>query len=78
MLDQLMRQLAQGTTLSVEGLAERLNTTPALVEMMLEHLERQGLVQSVQLCQGLCEDCPFGSYCAPKEGRRLWQTKAKP
>lgn len=75
MLDRLLAELNSGQTMSVEGLASRLETTPALVEMMLEHLQRQGSIETVETCGEGCEVCPLGALCKPEKRRRLWQIK---
>lgn len=77
MLERLLAELEGEQTLSVEGLAARMETTPALIEMMLEHLQHQGLVEAVEVCQEICEDCPLGSLCSVEKRRRLWQLQSK-
>ncbi|GAB4470332.1 MAG: hypothetical protein Kow0088_03120 [Anaerolineales bacterium] len=77
MLEKLLNELECGKTLSVEGLANRLETTPALIEMMLEQLERQGRVETVAYCQAGCEECPLSALCKLEKGQRLWQVKSK-
>ncbi|PWH13764.1 MAG: hypothetical protein DDG59_13770 [Anaerolineae bacterium] len=78
MLDRLLIEMEGSQTLSVERLATRLNTTPALIQMMLEHLERQGRVEAVEFCQDGCEGCPLGALCEVEKRQRLWQLKHKP
>lgn len=75
MLERLLVELQGSLTLSVEGLAARLQTTPALVEMMLEHLARQGQVETVEFCEAGCDSCPLGSLCRAEKRQRLWQLK---
>ncbi len=77
MLERMLSELEVGRPLSVQGLAARLDTTPELIQMMLEHLQQQGLVQTVEFCEGLCEECPLGSLCASEKRQRLWQTNFK-
>lgn len=75
MLERLLFELEGSQTLSLEGLAARLQTTPALVEMMLEYLARQGRVEAVKFCEAGCEGCPLGSLCRAEKQQRLWQLK---
>lgn len=51
-------------TYRVADLARALDTTPELVEMMLEDLARQGLIWPVELsCPPSCADCPLAGHC---------------
>jgi len=75
MLERLLFVLEGSQSLSVEGLAARLETTPALVQMMLEHLARQGRVEAIGFCEAGCEGCPLGSHCGAEKRPRLWQLK---
>jgi len=45
MLDKLIEKLQAGGTYSLNDLARELQTTPALVEMMLENLSRMGYIE---------------------------------
>lgn len=76
MIERLLTELDRGQTLSVDKLATRLETTPALVEMMLEHLERQGRVERVEFCRGTCAECALGAFCQAESSQRLWQLKS--
>ncbi|MCX8061015.1 MAG: FeoC-like transcriptional regulator [Anaerolineales bacterium] len=75
MLERLLAELDRGQTLSVKKLAMQLETTPAMVEAMLEHLERLGQVETVEFCQETCAECPLGSNCAMEKRQRLWQLR---
>lgn len=78
MIERLLAEMDRGQTLSVEKLAARLETTPALIELMLEHLERQGQVELVDLCPETCPDCPLIPFCAANKRQRMWQLKQNP
>jgi len=78
MLERLLLELEGSQTLSVEGLAARLQTTPALVQLMLEHLARQGRVEALEFCEAGCEGCPLGLLCGAEKHLRLWQLKVTP
>lgn len=77
MLEQLLAEIQAGGTLEVRALAARLNTTPALVEMMLEHLARSGKIASYRRCEGACGGCGLKDACGHPGDRsadlRLWQ-----
>jgi DeoR/GlpR family transcriptional regulator of sugar metabolism len=62
MLKALLDRIAQGGTWTVESLARELDTTPALVDMMLDDLERQGHLKRVQAgCSSHCASCPLSA-----------------
>lgn len=76
MLEQLLSEIQSGGTFEVRTLAERLNTTPALVEMMLEHLVRSGKIAPYQRCQGACMGCSLKNACSQAgqtSGLRIWR-----
>jgi hypothetical protein len=76
MLEKLLFEIRKGGTLQPAALAARLNTSIALVEMMLEDLERRGiLTQYRDSCDSsACGGCSLGGTCAgpanPKN--RVW------
>ncbi len=43
MLEELLKEIRAGGSLETGVLAARLNTTPQLVEAMLDHMQRLGL-----------------------------------
>lgn len=74
MLEQLLTEIKKGTTTSPITLAERLNTTPQMVEAMLDSLERMGYLRSIstECADGTCGGCPVSGLCAtnnPKHPR---------
>lgn len=67
MLDRLLQLLARGGVRTVADLAAELQTTPELVELMLERLEAEGKLTRVKAaCSGACVGCPFKRACAVK------------
>lgn len=76
MLERLLTELKEGQTVTIAGLATRLETTPGLIQMMLEHLERQGQVETVELCQEGCSACPLSSLCSAEKRQQFWQLKS--
>jgi hypothetical protein len=80
MLEQLNRLIQQGGVLTPEILARQLNTSTEMVVMMLEDLQRRGLLQeasSLQTCEKTaCKGCAAAGNC-PLSGARIWQLKEK-
>jgi len=73
MLERLLDLLREGGTHRVIDLARRLETTPELVEMMLEDLARMGHLRPVSGgCAGRCATCPLARVCAAGAGARVW------
>ena len=73
MLNRLLELLRAGGTHRVTALARELETTPAMVEAMLEHLARMGYLEQVggecgggpalSVVEG-CAGCSLGGLCA--------------
>ena len=77
MLKQLINEIRAGGTLETRTLAAHLGTTPQLVEAMLEHLERNGLIQAYASCSDGCLGCNLQDACRKTPGTlRLWQSKS--
>lgn len=76
MLEQLVKEIRAGGTLETGALAARLGTTPQLIEAMLDHLQRTGLIQTYVNCVDGCLGCSLQDSCKrPGPGAiRLWQT----
>lgn len=80
MLDQLLQEIRSGGTLETHRLAARLNTSPQLVEAMLEHLERIGYLQTYVSCSSGCSGCGLSDNCNPahrQHSAQLWQSRVK-
>lgn len=77
MLEQLVNEIRAGGTLEIRALASRLGTTPQMVESMLAHLQRSGLIQDYAACVDGCSGCGLKNACVtqPKGTVRLWQSK---
>jgi len=68
MLDRLITELKNGNTTSAADLARRLDTTPAMVEAMLETLERHGILKTMTVSNDCnqekpCESCSLAGLC---------------
>lgn len=64
MLEKLLALMKTGGTWRVEDLARALDTTPALVQVMLEDLARRGYLQSLSdTCDAKCSSCVLAGHC---------------
>ncbi len=75
MLEKLLAEVHSGGTLETRTLAKKLGTTPAMVEAMLEHLERSGMLKVYQGCSGACPGCALKDACQRSDfsrGMRIW------
>ncbi len=79
MLERLLHEIRAGGTLETNALASRLGTSPQLVEAMLEHLQRSGLIQDYVNCGEGCQGCGLRDACntQTRSAIRLWQSKAR-
>ena len=78
MLNRLLELLRAGGTHRVADLARELETTPALVEVMLENLARMGYLKRVGgECAGGCAGCSLAGLCTTGEGGRVWTLTEK-
>lgn len=65
MLSRLLELLRAGGTRRIGGLAEELETTPQLVQAMLEDLARMGYIGQLNArCTESCSKCPTSHMCA--------------
>ena len=78
MLEQLVQEIRAGGTLETGELATRLGATPQLIEAMLEHLQRSGLIRAYASCGDGCQGCTLQDTCRNKSPAmiRLWQSQA--
>ncbi len=77
MLEQLVNEIRAGGTLETRTLAARLGTTPQLIEAMLGHLQRSGLIQAYVSCNDGCHGCSLQDACNKQAQStiRLWQSR---
>ena len=67
MLEKLLKEIKKGDTTSPVELAKRLNTSTAMVEAMMDTLEGQGYLKTLQTTcptESPCEDCSLAGMCA--------------
>jgi predicted ArsR family transcriptional regulator len=73
MLEKLLDLLKQGGSHRIVDLANALDTTPALVDAMLEDLGRMGYIRSMEAsCGASCDSCPMSGLCASGSNGRVW------
>jgi hypothetical protein len=77
MLQKLLAEIEKGGTLNPTLLAARLQTSPELVAMMLEDLERRGKLTRLSTDCGtaaVCGGCPVATTCTPgsQSQARVW------
>jgi hypothetical protein len=77
MLQKLLDEIQCGGTQEPGVLAARLGTSPQMVRVMLEHLERLGKLEDFSACSTSgCEGCAVSTTCLPKRvSGRVWQLK---
>lgn len=73
MLDQLLKLTAQGGIRSLQDLAQAFDVSEALVQVMLQDLERMGYLQRINaVCAGRCEHCEASAGCTFSAGGQIW------
>jgi hypothetical protein len=74
MLEKLLNEIRGGGTLQPAALARKLNISVGMVEMMLEDLERRGMLAQVNTgCSEPCGGCPLVGECAVTNPQgRMW------
>ena len=78
MLNQLLELLRAGGTRRVTDLAHELDTTPMLVEAMLEDLGRMGYLRRVGgTCGEGCGGCSLAGLCSVGSGGQVWTLTEK-
>jgi FeoC like transcriptional regulator len=74
MFDKLWSILKRGGSVTTNQIARELDTTPALVNEMIEHLSQSGwLKQMPASCVSGCEPCRFLRDCNRSPQARVWQ-----
>jgi hypothetical protein len=81
MLEQLMAEIRKGGTLEVNQLARKLDTSPQLVSLMMEHLQNNGFLKQYETCFDGCSACQLAPACDHKKGNgvsQIWQFEENP
>ena len=79
MLEKLLQAIESGGTQDVNSLADRLDTSPELVRMMLEQLAQMGKLSNSAYCAGsTCGGCSLADACSSKGDQiKLWEFQGK-
>ena len=78
MFDKLLSILKRGGSVTTNQVARELDTTPALVNEMLNHLSRSGLLKQMEAsCVSGCDQCVFFKDCNRSTQARVWQVVAR-
>lgn len=76
MLEELLNSIKEGGSFDKTFLAKKLNTTPEMVEAMIEHLTRAGLIKNYEPGCSSCDHCALSGACDPEKRKReighLW------
>ena len=73
LLERLLRLLRDGGMRSTSDLAREMETSPALVEAMLEDLARRGYLRTLEgHCTEHCQACPLQAACTVAGAGRVW------
>lgn len=76
MLKRLLATMASGGVGSTAELAVAIDASPAMVEVMVAHLERRGLLQRAGDCGSACGGCPTEAACDPAAKGNAWMLTA--
>jgi len=72
MLERLLNLLRAPRTHSLADLAHALDTSPEMVQAMLEDLERMGYLRQVTGCAQGCSGCSLKNSCISAGPTRIW------
>lgn len=74
MLERLLIELSQGKAVTLDELAQHLETSTALIEQMLGELEKAGYISSVDTqCDQNCSGCSLQGLCSLTQENRIWR-----
>jgi Mn-dependent DtxR family transcriptional regulator len=77
MLEELLKEINAGGTLETNALAVRLGASSQMIEAMLEHLQRAGLIRPYSSYQDGCQGCSLQKSCHVEQHGdqvRIWQS----
>jgi Mn-dependent DtxR family transcriptional regulator len=73
MLDQLLDIIRSGGTRRVTDMAGELQTTPEMVEAMLDQLAKMGYLRVIGSEDNTtCDGCSMANLCSSGTGGRVW------
>jgi hypothetical protein len=73
LLERLVARVRQGGTLETSRLASEFEAPVEMIEAMLEHLQRQGLISEFVRCSDGCDGCGLQAGCSSAPQMRLWR-----
>lgn len=74
MLEKVAAILKRGGTVTIHQVARELDTTPEMVDQLIEHLTNAGWLRQLGVsCEGACEQCVFARDCQRFGQSRVWQ-----
>jgi hypothetical protein len=80
MLKKLLDLINQGGSLTPITLAQKLDTTPTMVEMMIDELTRRGMLKVSEFEKNCdsesCGSCYLAKTCHSK-AQRVWTSRTK-
>lgn len=78
MLQQLLRIMAAGDTLSLRQMAKQLDASEELLVTMIGELVRMGYLEPVHdQCSRCCQSCSQVRSCGVGTGRGMWALNAR-
>jgi hypothetical protein len=78
MLNKLVDLLRGGGSERVGDIARRLDTTPEMVEAMLQTLTQMGYLRELgDTCGDACDACPVSGMCSAESSGRIWSLTDK-
>lgn len=73
MLERLLELLRSGGTSRVADMADKLRTTPEMVEAMLDQLTQMGYLRVIESeCTSSCGSCSLAELCTSGKSGRVW------
>lgn len=80
MLNKLLDLIHQGRSLTPNSLAQQLETTPTMVEMMMEELTRRGILKVSEFEKNCdsesCGSCYLSKTCHSKT-QKVWTSRTQ-
>lgn len=74
MFDRLMALLRRGGTVTIDQVARELEMSPEVVRGMIDHMTRQGWLNSMTAsCDAACDACLFARDCVRVNKAQTWQ-----
>jgi len=75
MFDKLLALLKRGGTITIDQMARELDTSPEVVNGMIDHMTRQGWLRTMSVsCDSACSACLFARDCVREDKARTWQS----